>query len=230
MLRTLLLLTSLLAAVSLTEAQTPSCSELSAKKTATVNSLSDAKAQVKESWGVMLRTSGFSNLDPIGTTQREARFKKDVDQLEKESIALDGISSDIVEYGCEGEVTTDTPADVSKCAVSRDQNYGTSKKPIRLGKRGLPTEVGTERVVAYLRAVRGPHGEGVRYLVVSEPFMQAGLTPPALRGMGMENWRYVVTYAGLPKPVFLSFDLNRWSEPMAPFGMICGSQIGLTKP
>lgn len=228
MLQTLLLLTSLLAAVSLTEAQTPSCSELSAKKIATVNSLSDAKDQVIESWGAMLRTFGpLTDLDPIGAAQREARFKKAVDQLQKESIALDGISSDIVEYGCEGEVTTDTPADVSKCAVSRDQNYGTSKKPIRLGKRGLPTEVGTERVVAYLRAVRGPHGEGVRYLGVSEPFMQAA-SVPALRGM--ENSRYVVTYAGLPKPVFLSFDLNRWSEPMAPFGMICGSQIGLTKP
>src|SRR5690606_28644099 len=42
--------------------------------------------------------------------------------------------------------------------------------------------------------------------------------------------RYELTWSGLEAPVVMFLDVYRWETPRAPQGLVCGAEIGLTRP
>jgi hypothetical protein len=188
--------------------QVKSCDELAETRKTLEAQIADLGSELSNQYKV--RTNrGIFGLAPLPGFN--ASVASNEQKQREASVAFASTLWAIVEFGCDGETTPDVPAGESKCGVSRDADYGTStKKPIRVGGRVI------DRALAYLQALRGPEGEGLRYL--RDPFFYDGQV------------RFAVTYPGLRSPRFIYFDFNRWSEPTAVTGMQCGAPIGLTKP
>jgi hypothetical protein len=106
----------------------------------------------------------------------------------------------------------------SKCPVSDDPAYGTTPaKAIKVdgGVRGGPA-----RERAYLGALRGPAGQGLRYRRLGSAQGPDGDTILDI---------YEVTYAGISAPVRLYLDEYHWEDLKAPAGFACPAAIALSK-
>ncbi|HEX6974680.1 MAG TPA: hypothetical protein VF147_09775 [Vicinamibacterales bacterium] len=116
--------------------------------------------------------------------------------------------------------TPDVPgltADASKCGVSTDPAYGTTKEnPIKVGGGAAYM---ASRQVKYLNALRGPAGEGVH-------FKRAGSLPDS-GGTFLD--RYELDIKGERKTT-LYLDGYHWSDPVAPVGFLCGAAMNLAPP
>jgi hypothetical protein len=107
---------------------------------------------------------------------------------------------------------------VPRCDVADDPAYGTTPNtPIMVGG-GAMTVVAREQ--RYLKALRGPAGQ-----VVS--FKRSGSLPGPDKTM---LDLYVLTWEGQEQPLSIYIDAYRWQTPRAPKGLVCGSEIGLTRP
>lgn len=107
---------------------------------------------------------------------------------------------------------------VPRCEVADDPTYGvTPENPVKLGG-GATTVAARER--RYLEALRGPAGQAVT-------FKRSGSMP------GPDQTildRYELTWSGLASPFVMFLDAYRWATPRAPRGVVCGAEIGLTRP
>lgn len=116
--------------------------------------------------------------------------------------------------------TTDAPGlttATSRCEVSERATYGTTgSDPIRIG--GLVDALLREAL--YLRALRGPAGEGLEW-------RQAESTRMAVvTGSEVHVWEAVGSAAS--PPVRLFFDPGREEPPRAPMGFTCAAPLGNT--
>lgn len=107
---------------------------------------------------------------------------------------------------------------IPRCEVATDPTYGlTQENPIKVGG-GATTVVAREQ--RYLKALRGPAGQVVA-------FKRSGsLQGPARTMLDL----YVLTWDGQDKPLSIYIDAYRWETPRAPQGLVCGAEIGLTRP
>lgn len=107
---------------------------------------------------------------------------------------------------------------IPRCEVAADPTYGlTQENPIKVGG-GATTVVAREQ--RYLKALRGPAGQVVA-------FKRSGsLQGPAGTMLDL----YVLTWDGQEKPLSIYIDAYRWETPRAPQGLVCGTEIGLTRP
>ena len=108
-----------------------------------------------------------------------------------------------------------TPA-ASLCKISTDDTYGlTPDNPVRTGGGDLTMAA---RQVRFLSALRGPAGEGTH-------FRRTG------SGRGRDGGivdHYVMDVGD--KKITLYVDGYRWSEPVAPAGLLCGVAMNLDPP
>ena len=114
--------------------------------------------------------------------------------------------------------TADAPglsAASSQCAIAADDTYGyTASNAVKIG--GEMTE-GNAKVQQYLRALRGPKGEGLRFRRTGSQ-----LAPDAKTVLVV----YELRHAGLDKPVRVYLDRFHLEDPKAPNGLICAGPIG----
>lgn len=105
------------------------------------------------------------------------------------------------------------------CKVAADPDYGLTKdRPIQVG--GSPM-YGAARQRRYLSALRGPKGEA---LTVERLGSGPGPDPDTLVDL------YRVSYEGLDTPRTLYLDWYHYTEPFAPQGFTCGTQLELGTP
>jgi hypothetical protein len=106
--------------------------------------------------------------------------------------------------------------DTSVCPVSDDPSYGvTSDNPIQVGGGAAYASSRSQR---YLRALRGPHGEGLHFKRLGS-FEQSERVILDV---------YLVEYAETAQHLYLN--AYQWAAPKAPLGWICGAAIGLDRP
>jgi hypothetical protein len=114
--------------------------------------------------------------------------------------------------------TADAPGltrEASRCAIAEDEEYGrTQDEPVKIGG-GVFTMAARE--VAYLRALRGPAGQGLH-------FRRTGSTAPRGGDQGPLDI-YWVSSAGLEKPVTLYLDAYQEDELKAPAGFVCAEPL-----
>jgi len=119
--------------------------------------------------------------------------------------------------------TPDVPgltAGTSKCRVSDDPAYGTTKEsPIKTGGGDMYM---ASRQVKFLSALRGPAGEGVH-------FKRTGTTPAA-DGSLIDIYTLDIRGERGDRKTTLYLDGYRWSDPAAPNGFLCGAPMNLAPP
>jgi hypothetical protein len=104
------------------------------------------------------------------------------------------------------------------CPVAEDEKYGYSaEQPVQVG--GSPV-FGAARQRRYLDTLRGLEGQPVQY---KRSGQARGDDDTILDA-------YVVSYAGLEKPVTLYLDWYHFNTPKAPRGFTCAGPFGLTNP
>ena len=111
--------------------------------------------------------------------------------------------------------TTSAWAQENVCA--HDKTYGyTQTNPIKVG--GVESDAGPLRAREFLLALRGPHGEMIKYMRKGSccPFpSQNGLMGGGLLDM------YQVTYEGIHQPILLYFNMYDYVAPQVPPGFSC---------
>ena len=119
--------------------------------------------------------------------------------------------------GAAEETTADAPgltAASSQCAIATDDSYGyTAQNAVKLGGESAD---GNARIQQYLRALRGPNGEGLRFRRSGSQLASDTTTVLVV---------YEVRHAGLEKPVRMYLDRFHLEDPKAPKGLICASPI-----
>ncbi|HKG95075.1 MAG TPA: hypothetical protein VKA84_24370 [Gemmatimonadaceae bacterium] len=114
-----------------------------------------------------------------------------------------------------GDTPSPQPAAAAAAADPADSTYGYSpQNPIKVG--GVKEEVRPARQHEFLRALRGPAGQVVRY-------QRRGSCCPYDTPNGLIGNRglldvYEVTYDGLAEPIVLYLTLYDFEEPRAPRG------------
>ncbi len=104
------------------------------------------------------------------------------------------------------------------CPVADDDQYAySSEQPVQVG--GSPM-FGAARQRRYLDTLRGLEGQPVQYKRVGQSRAPDGTILDS----------YVVTHAGLDKPVTLHLDWYHFNTPKAPRGFTCAGPFGLTTP
>jgi len=100
----------------------------------------------------------------------------------------------------------------SRCAVSDDPTFGYhTSNPIKVGGDYLE---GPARQRAYLRNLRGPAGEAIR-------FRRLGSVPLGVNASGGLLDLYVAIHGGMEDSVHLYLDQYRSGELEAPVGFAC---------
>lgn len=104
------------------------------------------------------------------------------------------------------------------CSVAEDEQYAYSaEQPVQVG--GSPA-FGAARQRRYLDTLRGLEGQAIQYKRSGQVHAADGTILDA----------YVVTHAGLEKPVTLYLDWYHFNTPKAPRGFSCAGPFGLTTP
>jgi hypothetical protein len=104
------------------------------------------------------------------------------------------------------------------CPVAEDERYAySSEQPVQVG--GSPV-FGAARQRRYLDTLRGLEGQPVQYKRIGQSHAPDGTILDS----------YVVTHAGLEKPVTLYLDWYHFNTPKAPRGFTCAGPFGLTTP
>lgn len=115
--------------------------------------------------------------------------------------------------------TPDVPgltSTTSACRVSDDPSYGfTPDNPIHVGGGAFYAASRSKR---FLSSLRGPQGQGIHVKRLGS-FEH---TDDALLDL------YQVEHAGSAHRIYI--DAYRWTEPVAPKGLLCGASIGLEPP
>ncbi|HWQ46917.1 MAG TPA: hypothetical protein VN376_08625 [Longilinea sp.] len=103
------------------------------------------------------------------------------------------------------------------CTVSASSAYGYSQNlPIGVGGGDF---AGETLIEVYLSSLRGPDGQTITYEYIdSIPYDDSLLV------------RYNISYSGLSAPVELFFDINNFTNPMAPVGFSCFSDFEFGLP
>jgi hypothetical protein len=108
---------------------------------------------------------------------------------------------------------------LAACQIATDPTYGLSpENPIRLGSVNLYD--GVARMEAYLNTLRGPKFEEISYTRLN----------PIFNGAEQVVDRYEISYAGLPEPITLYFDMYTYKAPMAPASFTCEAAFPLQQP
>jgi hypothetical protein len=103
------------------------------------------------------------------------------------------------------------------CIVSASSAYGYSQNlPIGVGGEDF---AGEALIEVYFSSLRGPNGEAISYENTgSFPYDDSMLM------------RYTVSFNGAGSPVELFFDINNFTNPMAPAGFSCSSDFEFGLP
>jgi len=114
--------------------------------------------------------------------------------------------------------TADVPAldyASSRCPVSDDPTYGFSAT--NAIKVGGDMRLGPAREVQYLRALRGPNGQGINFRRLGSANVEQTILDV-----------YEISYAGLAAPLRLYLDEYHFEPLKAPAGLVCAAAFGLT--
>jgi hypothetical protein len=115
-----------------------------------------------------------------------------------------------------GAASGPLPSEATAAGAAVDSTYGyTEANPIKVG--GFKEERRAQNQHDYLRALRGPEGQPIRYRRLGS--CCAFDTPNGFMGRGLLDV-YEVTYDGLAEPVQLYLSLYDYERPRAPAGFI----------
>ncbi len=107
-------------------------------------------------------------------------------------------------------------------AIAADPHYGFEETYANSIKVGTD-----ENIVSYLRALRGPHGENVRFSRIGSC---CAYEIPGSPGQLALLARWKVTYLGLEQPITLYLNKNVYDNPLCPIGFTFATPATVVMP